>query len=487
MSDPIVAEVSRLPHNKLRLSYGNTILSKQLFEFQAIEQGGLIDIEQTTQISIPIASANPASMLNPAESLLKARFRITGAAVATEADVDNKYIFKGVSSLIKSIQVQHATKSTPFENVDNADMFIQASKSLVDHSFWNSLAYDVDGSIVHTMIGLPNNSDSIKVANGYGEGLVANGLVYDHTKGDEIVVYKVEEVNETILRTQGNVVECEVPIPSGLLSSSNDSLVPLFNLPLKLVINFNTITAAFKSNGTGKPTKVEVELKYMGCVYNVSDTAVAETNALITSPSGLSLDYERVQNVSVLINSGTPSFSYTFPVQNISSLTAVMGLLVRQDSLNNAAFDKFHFYDGSSLATDSYLKSIQWSVGNQYFPQKALSCGKYQYATLHTLSKSALLGNGGSIVYHTDSNHITNYAGEQDGEYKNSLADKFMMNMSFVHMNADAYKSGLSLVNSPLSVYLDFNAATSVPYMLQLFLVYQAAVKITPNDVEVKF
>jgi hypothetical protein len=54
-------------------------------------------------------------------------------------------------------------------------------------------------------------------------------------------------------------------------------------------------------------------------------------------------------------------------------------------------------------------------------------------------------------------------------------------------MNADAYKSGLSLVNSPLSVYLDFNAATSVPYMLQLFLVYQAAVKITPNDVEVKF
>ena len=288
MSDPINADVSKLAHNKLRMSYGNTILGRQLFEFQAIEQGGLIDIEQTTQISIPIASANPASFLNPCESLLKCRFRITAAgADPAIGNVADKYIFKGASTLIKSMQVQHATKSTPFENIDNVDMFIQASKSLVDDAFWRSLCYDVDGSNIHTMIGLPNNNAALAVAQGYGTGLTANGFnSYTVGNADEVVVYKASEVNSTILRTKGRIIECEIPIPSGLLSSSNDSLIPLFNLPLKLVINFNTITQAFKSMGAGTPTKVEVELKYLGCVYNMSDSVVAENNALIASPSG---------------------------------------------------------------------------------------------------------------------------------------------------------------------------------------------------------
>ena len=54
MSDPITADISKLAHNKLRLSYGSSILGRQLHEFQPLESAGLVDISNTTQINILI-------------------------------------------------------------------------------------------------------------------------------------------------------------------------------------------------------------------------------------------------------------------------------------------------------------------------------------------------------------------------------------------------------------------------------------------------
>ena len=502
MSDPITADISKLAHNKLRLSYGSSILGRQLHEFQPLESAGLVDISNTTQINIPIASANPASFLNPAESMLKCRIKITAPNASTAtADVNKRYIFKGVSSLIKSLQTSHATKSTVFENIENSDIFTQASKSLLDNSYWQNLCHDVDGSQVNSLLQGPNNVAPFNAAP-YGTGLLADDSnSYNNASANEIKVYNADEVLETMRRTANRVVECEVPLPSGLLSSSNDSLIPLFNCPLKLTLNFNPISAAFKWNhADGAVTVVEVQFRYFACIYNMSDAVVANNNALIAS-SGLKLDYDRVQNVNIAIPQGTSSFSYSFPVMNISSLVAVMAVLVRSNALNSSSKDRYYFYDGSSFAqnwdtaanngngsgTASFLNSIQWSIGNQYFPQAPLQCGPLRYATLHTLSKSALLSDGGSVVYHTDSNHIQNYAGELDGVYKPGVADKFMMNMGFTHLNSKAYKSGLSLVNAPLNINMNFENATADAYTLQVFLLHQAVVELTSSDVMVKF
>lgn len=492
MTDAIVAEVANLPVNKLRLSHGSNIVGRQLYEFLPQEGGGKLSVNDTQQINIAIGTASPAVYLNPRESMLKVRCEITGGT-ADPASVNNKYIFKGVSTLLKSIQVSHMTKSTVFEDLQNADLFIQASKSLLPDSYWDSLAWDVDGSIVNkTQVYEKSNVSANSALTAYrGEGLICDGSkTYADADTGARRFYNADEVNSVITRTKNKVFEVEVPLPSGLLSSSNDTLLPIGQCPLKLTLNLNNIATAFKASNSGAlPADVKLTVRYFGSLYTVSDENVAKTNALISS-SGLAIDFERVSNYSVQLNAGSSSFTYTFPVQNISDLKSVMAFMVPKSAVNSGLKDRYWFGDGSAedAGSTKWVNSVQYSVGNQYFPNAPLQVGPYQYGTLHILSKSAMLGEGEGIVYQTDSNHVQNYAGELDGAYVPKLADKFMMNMSFVKLKAGAKRSGLPLINSPLTIYLNFNdSGPAEDMVLHIFLVHGAELRLTPSDVEVRF
>ena len=489
MTDAMIADVQALPHNQIRLSHGSNIVARQLFEFQPMEGGGFLSVNDTQQINIPISTGSPANYLNPSESMLKVKFQISGGN-ATSASVDNKYIFKGVSTLMKSIQVSHLTKSVVLEDLQNADLFIQASKSLIPDSFWDSLAFDIDGSIVHTADVYTKPPADARLQ---GEGLLCDGSVaYATADNGERRFYHPDEVNVVIVRTKGKTVECEVPLPSGLLSSSLKTLLPIFNLPLKLTINTNTIATAFKGSNSGSlPTDVKLQVRYFAGIYTMSDDNVAQNNAVIAS-TGLPIDFERVSNYSVIIPAGASNFAYTFGVQNISSLKSCLALLVPKEAVNNGLKDRYWFSDGSADRDDETttrgVSSIQFSVGNSYYPSSPLQVAPYNYATLHTLTKSALLGDGGGIVYHTDSNHAENYASEYNGVYKGRLADKFLMGMSFTRLNGSAVQSGLSLINSPLSVNMNFgNSGPSQDMVLHVFLVHQATCVVGASDVAVRF
>ena len=242
MSGAIVADIQNLPVNKPKLYYGSNIVGKQLFEFLPQEGGGFLSINDTQQVNIAIGAANQNVHLNPKESMLKVKVQITGGNAAANS-VDNKYIFKGVSTLLKSLQVSHMTKSTVFEDLQNADLFIQASKSLLPDSYWDSLAWDVDGSSVNETEVYTKTKVAADLPLYQGEGLICDGsLTYANADAGERRFYNAEEVNATITRTKGKTVEVEVPLPSGLLSSSNDTLLPIGSCPLKLTLNFNKIS-----------------------------------------------------------------------------------------------------------------------------------------------------------------------------------------------------------------------------------------------------
>ena len=225
-------------------------------------------------------------------------------------------------------------------------------------------------------------------------------------------------------------------------------------------------------------------------MYSVSDNNVAEANAKIAS-DGLDIYFERVSNYSVQITAGVSSFTYTFPVQNITSLKSVVALMIPKANVNSGLRDRYCFGDGSAdrdtESTTRAVSSVQYSIGNQYYPNAPLNVGPYQMATLHTIAKSAMFGDG-AIVYHTDSNHVENYAGELDGVYKGRLADKFMMNMSFVQLNGKSVQSGLPLVNSPLTAYLNFsNSGPAEDMVLHVFLIHDAKLVLTASDVAIRF
>jgi hypothetical protein len=495
---PVVGKISQLPHNKLRLGYGSQIYGKVLYNFRSSTGAGMRDITEVSQIKIPISSANPNAFLNPAESVLRCKFKITGGANTALGHDKEKYIFRGASSFIRSLKTSHLTKGTTFEKIDNADMLVQLSKSMLPHSYWDSLCWDVDGSSINNYIvdtKAELNTDYSGVfdnnkyrADGSSVWSIVVGGVETVANATVLKQYDPVEVNRTINRTLNKEVEVEIPLVSGLLSSSNNSLIPLFHCPVELQLDLNNIATIFKMTAPDAVTKVECEFRYLACIYNMSDE-VAKEVAVLANGEGLYFDIERIENISVRVPSSASNFANTFNFQQVSSLQSAITTLSADAAMASSSRDRYMFGDGSShnQVSPSYVNSLQYSIGTELFPRERLEMKPYNYSVMHTLAKSSILSDGTKVVYQTDSNGSANFLGENAlGAWVPGLADKFHLSMAFSNLSKDAYKSGLSLVNSPLNIELNFANAPAENLVLNLWLVHQSEIRVTTSDVTVK-
>ena len=489
---PQVGTISQLPHNKLRLGYGSQILGKVIINARATTGAGLRDIADITQVKIPISSPSPNAFLNPGESVLRCKFKITTSAGAGLAHNAEKYIFRGASTFIRSMKVSHLTKGGTIEKVDNMDMLVQLCKSLLPASYFESLCWDVDGSsvnsyVVDTKANL--DADAVKKAINENNKYLADDSPNWATGGLQ-KHYNADEVNQTMNRTMNKEVEVEIPIPSGVLSSSNSNLIPLFHCPLLLELDLNNITTIFKQTVADTVTKVECEFKYFMSCYQMSDE-VSKQVAVLNASEGIVFDYDRLENIQARIPSGASSYAQTFNFQQVSSVVSAISVLTPDASLNAFNKDRYVFRDGSKHGQDAntgtYVNSLQYGVSSELFPRERLECKPYNYSILHTLAKSSVLSDGTKFVYITDSNHESQYLGEDEkGNWRGGLADKFHLSMAFSNLNKDAYKSGLSLVNSPLSIDLNFQNALTENLVLNVWLLHQAEMKVTASDFVVK-
>jgi hypothetical protein len=506
---PVEIPLAKLPTNRLRVGHGTQLNKGKIYhKYTASTGAGLRSINDVSLVKIGIASGNKNAMLNPSESLLMARVYIkTKSSVDVDVDHDKeKYFWHGASSLIRCLRVTHLTKGSLFERVDNYDQLCALSKSLLPKSFYeNSLCYDVDGSALHSYV--IDTKDNLDAAGSFANGNFYKG-VFDANKylADNTIAwaatspaalltaprkfYNPSEVNRTIQRTMNREVTVEIPLISGLLSSSNKNLVPLYYCPLQIEMDLNNIATALKMTVADAVEDIQVEFYYYGCIYEVSDS-VAEEVGVMANSGGIYMDYDRIECINSRIMAGTTSYSNTMNFQQVSSVQSIVAALTPDAALSAWNRERYYFCDGSSQgqtsANMSHVSSLQYQIGTLQFPQALLQVKPYNFTLLHTLAKSAILSDGSNIVYQTDSNSVANFCGEDHNQvYQPGLADKFQLSMAVSNLDKNSYRSGLSLVNSPLSVDINFNNGLTENHVLNLWLVHQAEAKITTTEISVK-